>query len=150
MTSREIRVNRIMKYNVSCGSSESAAREYAERMIERGESISVIGKYTDDFGRTDYFLIDNFTCPAEVYGWTKFDEAAFVSELVDKMMTDGRVDLESYCGNVDYAKRLSKSRYSRVILEANDPFYNSIWGQIDADVVAKCCAPVRARIAKGM
>jgi hypothetical protein len=146
---RDKKIQRIVAYNMSCGQSASAAREYAEEMVEQGDSISIVCRFRDDFGNEE-FLAWNFCCQAEMYGWKKTEEKDFVTKLVDNAFNEGRIDLDLFSGDVAYAKRLSRNCYSCCVLDSKDPFYNSVWGQITPDVARQCCEPVRQRIARGM
>ena len=144
---RDTRINRIVKYNMFCGQKEDKAREYAEQQLAKGEDISILGKFKDDYGGEEEFLIGNFVCQAEVYSWVKFEEKDFVRELVNNAFNEGRIDTERCFGRVEYAKNLAAQRcYSRVILQSKDPFFYSILGEIDMDLANQCCEPVRLRI----
>ena len=51
---RDTRINRIVKYNMFCGQKEDKAREYAEQQLAKGEDISILGKFKDDYGREEW------------------------------------------------------------------------------------------------
>lgn len=151
-TSKEIKISRIVSHNTSCGQSVEAAMKYAEDLLKKydKDTASLIIRFRDDFGKEDIFLLENFSCAVEFYGWNKKESEQFVTDFVEKAYQQGRIDVDYYFGDVEYAKRLTRSKVQYVLLDSTDPFYNSIWGQIPADVAEKCCDKVKARIAIGM
>lgn len=150
--SKEIKISRIVSHNTSCGQSVEAATKYAEDLLKKydKDTASLIIRFRDDFGKEDIFLLENFSCAVEFYGWNKKESEQFVTDFVEKAYQQGRIDVDYYFGDVEYAKRLTRSKVQYVLLDSTDPFYNSIWGQIPADVAEKCCDKVKARIAIGM
>lgn len=123
MTHEEKR-NAIARYMVSCGATEASALERAEELASKADSCSLFARRFDDasmaWGTPEF--IENFTCAMEYYGWKK-----------------------------DHSSELESKGYGEILfLDANDPFYNTAWGMIPDDCLAKCCDAVKARAARGM
>lgn len=98
------------------------------------DTASLIIKFRDDFGKEDIFILENFSCAVEFYGWEKKEGELFISAFVEKAYHQGRIDIDSFFGDIEYAKKMTRSKIQYVLLDSTSPFYNSIWGQIPADV----------------
>lgn len=120
------KIQYIVTYIMHCGcKDESIAVKKATELVGNGDSMSLLARHFDrdkrEWQQEDF--VENFSCFAEYQGW-----------IMDKANAD-----------------MLNSKYEQsVLLEANDPFYNSIWGQIPDSVAKKCCIPVQNRIAQGM
>lgn len=152
MTTKEIKISRIVAYNTSCGQSVEAATKYAEDMLRKYEddTASLIIRFCDDYGKEDVFCLENFSCDVEFYGWKKIESDNFLNNFIEEAYSQGRINLDRFFGDIEYAKKITRSSVQFVLLDSKDPFFNSIWGQIPETVAEKCCKKVRSRIAIGM
>ena len=152
MASRQTKIDRIVAYNTSCGQNVEDARKYAENILEKydKDTASLIIRFRDDYGKEDVFCLENFSCDVEFYGWKKTESENFLNDFIEKAYRQGRINLDRFFGDVESAKKIERSRVQYVLLDSKDPFYNSIWGQINAEVAAQCCDDVRERISKGI
>lgn len=152
MTDRQTKINRIVAYCVSCGDSIEHATRYAEELLDKNkdDTASLIIRFRDDYGKVDEFCLENFSFEVEFYGWEKIERDEFLKDFVEKAYQQGRINIDRFFGDIEYAKEITQRNIQYVFLDSKDPFYNSIWGQIPADVAEKCCESVRNRIAKGI
>jgi hypothetical protein len=102
------------------GMEKCVAVMKAAKEVLASENISVIIRHMDENHEVTSYDVLNFSHPCEVTAWLRF--------CVDEFERDA-----------EYVK-----------LDPNNVFYNSVWGTIPDDVAAKCCEPVRKRIAVGM
>lgn len=126
MMSANQKIQYIVNYHKHCGcKDESIALKKATELVCKGDSISLLARRFDQdkLEWQEEEFVENFSCLGEYQGW-----------IMDKANAD-----------------MLKGKYEEhVLLNASDPFYNSIWGQIPDSVAKKCCIPVQKRIAQGM
>lgn len=152
MTSRQTKIDRIVAYNTSCGQSVEDARKYAENLLEKysKDTASLIIRFRDDYGKEDIFCLENFSCDVEFYGWKKTESEKFLNNFIEKAYLQGRINIDRFFGDIEYAKENARSSVQYVLLDSKDAVYNSTWGQINSEVAAQCCDSVRERISKGI
>lgn len=143
---------RIVRHSMSCGGTKEYAEKYAEDLLEKysENTVSLVARYKDDYGKEDNFLIENFMCSVDANSWLKFESETFVKTFIETAFKQGRIDVDRCFGDAEYAKRLATKRLEYVMLNSKDPFYSSIWKQVPEDVADKCCELVKKRIKKGM
>lgn len=143
---------RIIRYSMSCGGTKEYAEKYAEDLLEKysENTVSLVARYKDDYGKEDNFLIGNFICNMDAGSWIKFESDHFVKDFIETAFNQGRIDVDRCFGDAEYAKKLATKRLEYVILDSKDPFYSSVWKMVPEDVADKCCESVKKRIKKGL
>ncbi len=115
--------NNILCYLNKCGMSEETATKKASELLESGDCSSLfVKKFNDKTQSYDVVFLENFTGLSEYLGWMENNK-----------------------------KQLLEGGYTHTLfLKANDPFYNSILGQIPEKELCKCCTPVQDIARQGM